>query len=231
MLNLIAEIARLMAQFFKTRTALHIEILALRHQLCVLQRSVKRLRIRPADRVLWSLLSRVWSDWKNALIFVKPETVIRWQHKRFREHWTRLCRQGESGRPVISKEVQELIRTMSRMNPTWGSPLIVGELAKIGIVVAKSTVEKYMVRTKKSPSQTWRSFLTNHAREIVSIDFMVVPTARFTMLYVLVFLSITRVSRWSPVQIVPFYLDTFLSPRAVAADCRSTGCGPFPVSP
>ena len=192
MLNLIAELARLMAQFFKTRSALHIEILALRHQLCVLQRSVKRLRIRPADRVLWSLLSRVWSDWKNALIFVKPETVIRWQHKRFREHWTRLCRQGESGRPVISKEVQELIRAVSRMNPTWGSPHIVGELAKIGIVVAKSTVEKYMVRTKKPPSQTWRSFLENHAKEIVSIDFIVAPTVRFTMLYVLVFLSIDR---------------------------------------
>jgi len=93
---------------------------------------------------------------------------------------------------VISKEVQELIRTVSRVNPTWGSPHIVGELAKIGIVVAKSTVEKYMVRTKKPPSQTWRSFLENHAKQIVSIDFIVAPTVRFTMLYVLVFLSIDR---------------------------------------
>lgn len=78
------------------------------------------------------------------------------------------------------------------MNPTWGSPHITGELAKLGIVVAKSTVEKYMVRTSKPPSQTWRSFLTNHAKEIVSIDFIVVPTVRFTILYVLVFLTVDR---------------------------------------
>ena len=138
------------------------------------------------------MLSRVWSDWKNALIFVKPDTVIRWQRKRFREHWTRLSRSGKPGRPATSKEVQELIRTMSTLNRTWGSPHIVGELAKLGITASKSTVEKYMVRTKNPPSQTWRNFLENHAREIVSIDFLVVPTVRFTILYVFVFLSIDR---------------------------------------
>ncbi len=153
---------------------------------------MKRPKIRLADRILWSLLSRAWSDWKNALIFVKPDTVIRWQCKRFKEHWTRLSRNGKPGRPATPKEVQELIRTMSAMNPTWGSPHIVGELAKLGISASKSTVEKYMVRTKKPPSQTWRSFLENHAREIVSIDFIVAPTVRFTMLYVLVILSIDR---------------------------------------
>ena len=70
---------RCLARPFKTRIHLQIEILALRHQLCVLQRGVKRPKIRPADRILWSLLSRFWSDWKEALIFVKPDTVIRWQ--------------------------------------------------------------------------------------------------------------------------------------------------------
>ena len=192
MIDLIIQLAHLIGQFFKTRTALHTEILALRHQLCVLQRNMKRPKIRPADRVFWSLLSRVWSDWKEALIFVKPDTVIRWQRRRFRDHWTKLCRQGEPGRPTVSKEVKELIRTMSKKNPTWGSPHIVGELAKIDIVIAKSTVEKYMVRTKKPPSQSWRSFLENHAKEIVSIDFIVAPTVRFTVLYVLVFLSLDR---------------------------------------
>lgn len=78
------------------------------------------------------------------------------------------------------------------MNPTWGAPHIMGELTKIGIKVAKSTVEKYMVRIRKPPSQTWRSFLKNHSKDIVSIDFIVVPTVRFTMLYVLVFLSVDR---------------------------------------
>ena len=141
---------------------------------------------------MWSVLARVWSDWKDALVFVKPETVIRWQRKRFKAHWTKLSKSGEPGRPKIPEEVRELIRTMSRMNPTWGSPHIVGELAKLGISVWPSTVKKYMVKADKPPSQTWRTFLKNHAHEIVSIDFLVVPTVRFKMLYVLVFLSIER---------------------------------------
>ena len=117
-----------------------------------------------------------------ALLTQRTNWAIRWQCKRFIEHWTRLSRNGKPGRPATPKEVQELIRTMSAMNPTWGSPHILGELAKLGISASKSTVEKYMVRTKKPPSQTWRSFLENHAREIVSIDFIVAPTVRFTML-------------------------------------------------
>ena len=192
MLNSILLLLRFITPLFKARIYLQAENLALRHQLCVLQRSVKRPKIRPADRVLWSLLSRFWSDWKDRVIFVKPDTVIRWQRKRFKEYWVRLSRNGKPGRPATSKEIQGLIRTMSTMNPTWGSPHIVGELAKLGITVAKSTVEKYMVRATKPPSQTWRTFLTNHAKEIVSIDFIVVPTVRFTVLYALVFLSIDR---------------------------------------
>ena len=192
MFNSIAQIFRFIVAMFKTRMGLQAENIALRHQLCVLQRSVKRPKIRPADRVLWSILSRYWSNWKEALIFVKPDTVIRWQRRRLREHWTRLSKNGKPGRPAIPKEIKELIRTLSRMNPTWGSPHNVGELGKLGVFVAKSTVEKYMVKVSKPPSQTWRNFLKNHAKEIVSIDFIVVPTVRFTMLYVLVFLSVER---------------------------------------
>ncbi|MCF6284855.1 MAG: integrase core domain-containing protein [Candidatus Hydrogenedentes bacterium] len=177
---------------FKSRASLQAENVALRHQLCVFQRSVRRAKVRPADRILWSFLSRVWPGWKDALLFVKPETVIGWQCKRFKKHWAQLSKNGKPGRPAISKEVQELIRTMSRMNPTWGSPHIMGELAMVGVAVAKSTIEKYMVKTDKPPSQTWRTFLTNHAKDLVSIDFLVVPTIRFKMLYVLVFLSVDR---------------------------------------
>ncbi len=180
------------ASTLSSRAALQTENLALRHQLCVYQRSVKRPKVRPADRILWSLLAKAWTGWKDALIFVKPDTVIRWQRKRFKDHWRKLSRSGEPGRPSIADEVKELIRTMSSMNPTWGSPRIVGELAKLGIEVTKSTVDKYRVRVRKSPSPTWRTFLKNHAKEIVSIDFMVVPTARFQVLYVLLFLSIER---------------------------------------
>ena len=192
MFNCILRFVRVVGSLVQSRAALHFENIALRHRLCVLQRSVKRPEIRPSDRVPCSVLSRVWSDWKDALLFVKPETVVRWQRKRFRTHWTKLSRHGKPGCPAVAKEVQELIRTISTMNPTWGSPHIVGELAKLGIDVAKSTVEKYMVRQTKPPSQAWRTFLKNHAKEIVSIDFVVVPTVRFAMLYVLVFLSIDR---------------------------------------
>jgi hypothetical protein len=183
---------RWFASILKDRAALQLENLTLRHQLVVLQRSVKRAKVRPADRILWSALSLVWRDWKDALIFVEPETVIRWQKRRFKEHWTRLCQAGMPGRPQIPKEIKELIRMMSRMNPTWGSPRIRGELAKIGIDVSKSTVEKYMVRAPRPASPTWQSFLKNHAKDIVSVDFLVVPTVRFTVLYVFIFLSVDR---------------------------------------
>lgn len=177
---------------FRSRTALQAENLALRHQLCVYQRKIKRPRIRAIDRALWKFLSGTWGDWKDTLVFVKPDTVIRWQRRRFRSYWRRLTRSGTPGRPPISEEVKELIRTMSSMNPTWGSPRIVGELAKLGIDVTKSTVDKYRMRIRKPPSPTWRAFLKNHAKDIVSIDFLVVPTIRFNLLYVFLFLSVDR---------------------------------------
>ncbi|MBN1346711.1 MAG: helix-turn-helix domain-containing protein [Phycisphaerae bacterium] len=99
---------------FRTRWNLYAENLALRHQLCVYQRSVKKPKILPADRALWSLLARMWDKWKQALVFVKPETVVRWQRRRFKEHWTKLSRQRKPGRPPLPKDIQELIRTMSR---------------------------------------------------------------------------------------------------------------------
>jgi putative transposase len=180
------------ASTLSSRAALQAENLALRHQLCVYQRSVKRPRVRPADRILWSLLAKAWAGWKDALIFVKPDTVIRWQRRRFKEHWRKLSCSGEPGRPPIAEEVKELIRTMSSMNSTWGSPRIVGELAKLGISCTKSTADKYKVRVRKPPSPTWRAFLKNHAKDIVSIDFLAVPTVRFKILYVLLFLSVER---------------------------------------
>lgn len=192
MTELIKPYMGFLAAVLKSRARFQAENLALRHQLCVYERSVKRPKVKPADRVLWSLLARAWTGWRDALIFVKPDTVIRGQRKRFKEHWRKLSQSGEAGRPPIADEVKELIRTMSSMNPTWGSPRIVGELAKIGITVTKPTVDKYRVRVRKPPSPTWRTFLKNHAKEIVSIDFLVVPTVRFRVLYVLLFLSIER---------------------------------------
>ena len=192
MIEFITLCAGFLFAVFKSSAGLQAENLALRHQLCVYQRSVKRPKVRPADRILWSVLAKTWMGWKDALIFVKPDTVIRWQRKRFKEYWKKLSRSGEPGQPPVAEEVKELTRTMSSMNPTWGSPRIVGELAKLGITVTKSTMNKYRVRIRKPPSPTWRAFLKNHARDLVSIDFLVVPTVRFKILYLFLFLSVER---------------------------------------
>ena len=136
---LVALLASLRAGF-RSRTALQLEILALRHQLAVYQRCSTRPRTKVADRLLWAWLSRTWVGWRNALVFVQPSTVIAWQRRRFRDHWARLSH-ARPGRPRLAKWIQDLVREMSSANPRWGSPRIVGELAKLGIQVAKATVE------------------------------------------------------------------------------------------
>jgi putative transposase len=181
-----------LATWFCSRLSLQLQIVALRHQLVVYQRSVSRPRLRPADHIFWSWLSRRWSRWREVLVFVKPATVIAWQHKRFRDHWTRISGKGTPGRPPISPDMRELIRRISAANPRWGSPRILGELRKPGIEVAKSTVEKYRLRHPTPPSPTWKAFLKNHVCELVSMDFLTVPTAGFRVLFVLVVLAHDR---------------------------------------
>jgi transposase InsO family protein len=176
------------AATFKSRTALQLENLALRHQVGVLQRSVKR-KLAPADRFLWVWLSEVWDDLRSALVIVKPETVIVWHRKGFRLFWTWKTRRGNPGRPVVSKEVRDLIRRLSRENPLWGAPRIHGELLKLGIVVGETSVGKYMVRHRRPPSQTWRTFIENHVKTMVSVDFFTAPTIRFQILYVFLVLA------------------------------------------
>ena len=101
----------------------------------------------------------VLASWREVLVFVKPETVVAWQRQRFRDHWTRVSRAGKPGRPPISEELRELIRKVSGADPLWGTPRIVGELGKLGIKMAKSTVDKYGIRSRKAPSPTWKAFL------------------------------------------------------------------------
>jgi putative transposase len=180
------------AALFRSRRSMQLEILALRHQLAVYQRSMRRPRIQPADRLLWAWLARLWSGWQDALTVVQPRTVVAWQQKRFRTHWRRLSQGGTPGRPTVAKELRELIRRLSQANPTWGSPRIIGELQKLGIHVAKSTVEKYRVRHRKPPSPTWRTFLKNHMADVVALDFFTVPTVTFRVLFVLVILTHER---------------------------------------
>ncbi len=189
MRTLLLFLVRWLQTTLRPRVALQLEVVALRHQLAVYQRSCWRPRISPADRLLWSYLARVWAGWREHVFFVKPDTIIAWQRKRFRDHWRRLSQGGTPGRAAITKELRELIRRMSRANPTWGSPRIVGELAKLGIDVAKSTVERYRVRPTAPPSPTWGAFLDNHVKDLVSIDFFTVPTVRFQVLFVFLVLA------------------------------------------
>jgi putative transposase len=153
---------------------------------------VKRPKLTSTDRLLWTWLCVVWSDWQSALVIVKPETVIGWHRKGFRLFWTWKVRHGQPGRPPVSKEIRQLIRKMSRENPLWGAPRIHGELLKLGIDIGETSVGKYIVRRRKPPSQNWRTFLENHVKTMVSVDFFTVPTLQFQVLYVFLVLAHDR---------------------------------------
>jgi hypothetical protein len=160
---------------FLSHQSLRLENMALRHQLAVYQHTVKRPKLRPWDRLFWVWLSRLWPAWQKALAFVQPRTVIAWQNKRFRDYWRQFSQNGKPGRPAISNEVRNLIRDMWQSNPTWGSPRIMGELRKLGINVAKSTVEKYRPHVRKAPSPTWKAFLNNHVKDIPTVCSDIIP--------------------------------------------------------
>jgi len=178
---------------FKKTFNLAFENLALRQQLAIMKRTNKRPRLHIRDRLFWILLSRFWSNWQEALIVVKPDTVVRWHKKGFKLFWRYKSRLRGPGRPPISPDVRNLILRMAKANPLWGAPRIHGELLKLGIEISEKTVSNLMPpRSPKPPSQTWRSFLKNHMTSMVSMDFFTVPTATFRVLFVLVILSHTR---------------------------------------
>jgi hypothetical protein len=168
---------------FLPRAALVAENLALCQQLAVLQVSMKRPKLCKRDRVFWVWLSRLWADWRSCVMIVKPETVIRWHREGFWLYWRWKSRKKKPGRPRIDAEVRQLIRRISLANPLWGAPRIQSELALLGHTVAESTVAEYMGRRRKPPSATWRTFLDNHVPDIAAIDFFVVATVSFRLLY------------------------------------------------
>ena len=185
-------ILALISSLFRSRLALQAEILALRHQLAIYDRNCRRPRIRSEDRILWSWLSRIWPGWRESVVMVQPATVIAWRRRKFREHWRRLSQRRTSGRPAVPREVRDLVRRISSANPLWGSPRIMGELHMIGIDLAKSTVEKYMVKRSRPPSPTWRAFLRSHLKDMISVDFFTVPTVRHHILFVFLVLAHER---------------------------------------
>ena len=169
--------------------AVSLENVALRHQLAVLQRSVGRPRLRRWDRLVWVGLSQLWAGWRSSLFFVRPATVLAWHRKGFQLYWRWKSRAHPVGRPQLDSELRHLIRRMARENPTWGRRRIQGELAHLGYNVAELTVAKYMRRVPPRPSSTWRAFLAAHAREIVAVDFFLVPTLTFRLLFVFIVLG------------------------------------------
>ncbi len=172
-----------------SRAGLAAENLALGQQLAVLRRKVKRPKITRGDRLFWLWLSRLWTAWRSTLAIVEPETVLRWHQEGFRLFWRWKSRRRGQGRPKLEREIRDLIRSMASQNPSWGAPRVQSELNLLGYDVSESTVAKYMPRRRKPPSQTWRTFLRNHVKDIAAVDFFTVPTATFRVLYCFLVLS------------------------------------------
>jgi len=214
---------------FKERRDLALENLALRQQLAVLKRERKRPVIKKRDRLFWVWLSRIWREWRESLIIIKPETVIGWHRQGFRLFWTKLSRRKTGGRPAVDPKVKALIKQMAEANPLWGAPRIHGELQKLGIEISERTVSRLIPEQRKPPSQTWRTFLDNHLKELVSIDFFTVPTATFRVLFVLVILAHHRrrvmhfnvtehpTAAWTAQQIIEAFPDE-TAPRFLLRD-------------
>jgi transposase InsO family protein len=158
----------------------------------VLRRRVPlKPKVTVVDRLVFVWLYRLFPSVLNAITIVQPETVMRWHRVGFRLYW-RWKSRSRGGRPKVPLEIRRLIREMSVANRLWGAPRIHGELLKLGIEVAQSTVAKYMARSGRGPSQSWKTFLRNHAAGIGAMDFLIVPTVGFRLLFVLVILRHQR---------------------------------------
>ena len=171
--------------FFVGRHRLGLEVAALRQQLVVLKRKQPGLDLRDLDRAFWIALRRLWTGWANALVIVKPETVVSWHRAGFRLFWR--LRSRPLGRPKISAELRLLIRRMKTDNPDWGAPRIHGELQQLGFDISEPTVSRYLRGLKRctnsEKAKRWLAFLDNHREVIAAFDFFTVPTLTFNVLY------------------------------------------------
>ncbi|MGH7304589.1 MAG: integrase core domain-containing protein [Candidatus Rokuibacteriota bacterium] len=224
MITLLLHLLRLLPFLFGGHRQLALENLALRQQLAVYKRTIIRPPLRPTDRLVWIGLAKIWTGWRRALVIVTPATVLQWQRRRFCDYWTKLSGRSNRGRPQVQAEIKALILRMAAANPLWGAPRIHGELLKLGINVAERTVSRLMPKRRPRPSQTWRTFLVNHVRDLVSLDFFTVPTARLRVLFVLVVLvhhrrrvvhfNVTEhpTANWTAQQIVEAFPDDYAPP-------------------
>jgi hypothetical protein len=186
------DLLKLLGGLFRSRAAREAETAFLRQQLVVLKRSAPaRLRLRTADRLIFVRLYRLFPSLLEAAVVFKPETLVCWHRSGLRLYWRWKSRR-RVGRPAVPVDIRDLIGTISRDNPLWGAPRIHGELLKLGIDIAQSTVAKYMSRRHGPGSPGWRAFLRNHTAHIAGVDLFVVPTIGFKLLYGLVILRLER---------------------------------------
>jgi len=186
-IGLISDILRLGLSFFRSSTAIRAENLVLRRQPAkYLERSVKARKVDALTRISLALFTRLF-DWRDAVVLVRPATIIRWHRLGWRLFWRGKCR---AGRPPIPAEWRALIRRMAQENPLWGEERIANELlVKLNIRVSPRTVRKYMPKQpvgQPRGDQRWSTFLKNHAKVILACDFFIAVTATFRMLYVFV---------------------------------------------
>jgi len=175
-----------LTRLFRTRRALLGENLVLRQQLVVLKRRRLRPHLALLDKVFWVAVRRLWPNWKQALVVVTPETVVRWHRAGFRLYWKLISKvRRPIGRRPTPKEVRELIFRMVRENPTWGAPRVHGELLMLGFDLSERTVSRWMKRAPRDPesAKRWLTFLRNHREAIAAMDFFAVPTITFGMIY------------------------------------------------
>jgi hypothetical protein len=193
MVSFLGLLFRILTSPLRSRASLEAEITYLRHQLNLMRRQAPaKPRLTALDRLLFVWLYRLKPSLLDAMVVVKPETVVRWHRLGFRLYW-RWKSRSRGGRPMVPIELRSLIRRMSLENPLWGAPRIHGELLKLGYEVAQSTVAKYMAKRRTGGSgQTWKTFLRNHAGGIAAMDFLVVPTIGFRLMFVLVILRLER---------------------------------------
>ena len=183
MVTIIRSLWTTLGSLFWSRGKLHHEILILRHQLNVRRRAApRRVGLTNLDRGLFVASYRAWPGILRAVTILRPETIVRWHRQGFRACW-RWRSRARPGRPKVPADVRGLIGEISLANPLWGAPRIHGEILKLGIDVAQSSVAKYMAKHRRPPSPSWRAFLHNHADGLASIDLFVVPTITFKLLF------------------------------------------------
>lgn len=161
----------------------------LRQQLIVLNRQVKRPKFTGGDRLRLVLLSRLTRFWSNALHLVQPQTLLRWHRNLFCRYWKRKSR-PKNCKSRVPQETIDLIKDMAQKNWLWGAEKIQGELLNLGIKVSKRTIQKYMKKVRKRSSQTWTTFLKNHAHEIWACDFTTVTSLFFIPIYIFVIMEL-----------------------------------------